>query len=453
MCFYFLATLSQAHWCVFLLWFIWGAKADRWKVVLSFLFPTPSPHWSLIQQFYLLSGYRRIYICLLLSAFCLSHVDNRIPQTPTHILPPCKITATGWNKALPPPCTTTCMHSLPQLKWEFEKPDVNLSSIPSEPPPPHHLQVFFFLSLLLLSQSAAFRNTQRWKDRMAMPGSSIRKFLPHYSLLVCHVYEGLFSPFHPYMRRLLESRSVWCGVKVNSWHLIPASWCFISDLFGESKNPGLAQMSRQRRSGKPRQTPSQNLGWLKRFHFVILEFLVMDGSNTRSSQTTSPVLPKHHRQHEASTWNQDNGLNKETRKTRCCLFNIVHSDYFRLTPGHLDLNPPNCEEICQCGGSISSNRWHFILDVMMLKKSVSLISSQDWRVMAIMVSLTGNIIPEPPWQTQPQGPLTWLDLCTLTDHEYHGRVREASDFDPTSKLPSSIRQSRGPSESETISSF
>lgn len=86
-----------------------------------------------------------IYICLLLSAFCLSHVDNQIPQTPTHILPPCKITARAeikpYHRLAPPlACTPS-----PQLKWEFEKPDVNLSSIPSEPPPPSPPGIFFLI--------------------------------------------------------------------------------------------------------------------------------------------------------------------------------------------------------------------------------------------------------------------------------------------------------------------
>lgn len=58
-----------------------------------------------------------------------------------------------------------------------------------------------------------------------MPGSSIRKFHLHYHLFVCRVYKGFFFPFHLYMRRLLELCSVWCSVKVNSWHLIPTSWC------------------------------------------------------------------------------------------------------------------------------------------------------------------------------------------------------------------------------------
>lgn len=160
----FLASLSQRwpHWCVFLT----TAQTEFHRLHI------------------LADDQRRMFTCsqgTFAFAFvfpwspasCLPHVDNQISQTPAHILPPSKITA-GWNKTLPLPCTDACMHSHfnPKLKWEFEEPDVNLSSIPSELPPPSPPGIFFFFPL--------FRNTQRWKVGMLKPGPSTRKFIRHY---------------------------------------------------------------------------------------------------------------------------------------------------------------------------------------------------------------------------------------------------------------------------------
>lgn len=170
-------TWRPPHWCVFLpkhggSFFIW-----RWTVGLHF-----PPRASLpCLPFYLLSGYIRctsVFLCLLLVSVTSTIRFHKHPLTSFH---PLRYRA-GWNRALPLPCTAAWMHSLPQLKWEFEKPDVHLSSIPSELPPPSPPGVYFFFLCPLLSPSAASWNTQRRKDRMGMPGSSIRKFLRHYRL-------------------------------------------------------------------------------------------------------------------------------------------------------------------------------------------------------------------------------------------------------------------------------
>lgn len=83
------AVWGGARWCVFLTehrsLFILEATAHGWKVGLHFPHVC---HWPWTWRLYLLSGSMCLYICLPLSASCLSHLDNRIPQTPTHILPP-----------------------------------------------------------------------------------------------------------------------------------------------------------------------------------------------------------------------------------------------------------------------------------------------------------------------------------------------------------------------------
>lgn len=91
---------------------------------------------------------------------------------------------------------------------------------------------------------------------------------------------------------------------------------------------------------------------------------------------------------------------------------------------------------------------HTLMKRMLKKKpSVSLISSQGWRVMAIMM-LSGkppdihvDISLTFPWKhysrapvaTQPQGPLTRLDYALRQTMKII--QNQASDFDPTSKLP------------------
>lgn len=269
---------------VFACAFIFGISVTKTARLMCF------PH-NRTEGVYLLSGY--ICVCLPVFPCFLSPPRWQSDFTDTHWHPPTlQDNCAGWNKALPLPCTTACMHSLPKLKWEFEEPDVNLSS---ELPPPHYLQVFFFLLSPLLSPSAAFRNTQRWKDEMVKPGSSIRKFIRHCRLLACHVYEGLFAPFHLHTSCLQASVIIQCSVKVNSWHLIPTSWCFISCLFRESKNPAGCTNVQVVQFRQVWTDTSQGVFWLKPFHFVILDFLVMDGSNARSSQTTIlPERPSHH---------------------------------------------------------------------------------------------------------------------------------------------------------------
>lgn len=142
----------------------------------------------------------------------------------------------GWNRALPLPCTAARMHSLPQLKWEFEKPDVHLSSIPSELPPPSPPGICFFPMTAAFSISSVQEHAEaeRQDGDARFLHSEVPASLPPFSL--AHL-RGAFSPSHLYTRRLLASASIRCSVKVNSWHLISTSWCFISCLFRESKNP------------------------------------------------------------------------------------------------------------------------------------------------------------------------------------------------------------------------
>lgn len=67
------------------------------------------------------------------------------------------------------------------------------------------------------------------------------------------------------------------------------------------------------------------------------------------------------------------------------------------------------------------------------------------------VSLTGNIIPEPPWQPGTHGPLTQLDYA----HQQTMNIMNVSHFELTSKPrdPSPIRQSRGTSERKMMGFF
>lgn len=133
------------------------------------------------------------------------------------------------------------------LIWALSHP----SRLPTSPPG----IFFFFFKPLLLSRSAAFRNTEveRQDGDARFLHSEVPPSLPPFSLP--HLQGGFFPLPSLYMRHLLALRSIWCSVKVNSWHLIPTSCCFISCLFRQSQNPRVAQMSRQCSSGRSGQTP------------------------------------------------------------------------------------------------------------------------------------------------------------------------------------------------------
>lgn len=152
------------------------------------------------------------------------------------------------------------MPSLPHLKWEFEKTRCWSELDPIPAASPHHLQVFLFSSPLL-SPSAVLREhigvERQYGD--ARFGSSLPPFI-----LPC--LRAAPPPPHPYIRCLLAS-CIQCSLKGNSWHLIPTSWCLISCLFRESKNPPVAQMSRRCSSGKSGQTPVRHNRLMETFPF------------------------------------------------------------------------------------------------------------------------------------------------------------------------------------------
>lgn len=60
----------------------------------------------------------------------------------------------------------------------------------------------------------------------------------------------------------------------------------------------------------------------------------------------------------------------------------------------------------------------------------------SWHSRGYFVDIPETLVQSPRGNAT-TGTLDLVGLCTPTDREYHGCVGEASDFDPTSKLPKS----------------
>lgn len=241
-------------------------------------------------------------------AFCLSHTHTQSDSTDTHShLPTLKDSHTCWNVALPPPCitTTTSVRACTpthNYSGELEKPDVYLDSMWSKTEPPHSPQGFVILTGFSISYVQELREVERNLEKetgRAGSGTSSRKSLHHYclipytALMPCNFYKGLF---HLFSRHLLASCNMQCNVKDNSWHLIPTCRCFFH-LMSERRTYTLyvcptsaikASLGRNKLEGERERESCTS----QTFHFVILEFIVIDGRVSQSSLRVSSLETK-----------------------------------------------------------------------------------------------------------------------------------------------------------------
>lgn len=196
----------------------------------------------------------------------------------------------------PPPCTAmrcACTHALPLtiiVKSQKNQMSIWTKSDPSQRPPASRL----CYSDWFLNQTCVQELTGM-ERKLERAGTSSRKYLHHYrptftALVPRSIYKGVF--FH-LRRLLLASYNIQRNLKDNSWHLMPTCQCFPSDdddLFTQSITytlhncpTGAIQASLGRDKLDRESCISET------FHFVILEFTVIDGRASQSSLMLSQL--------------------------------------------------------------------------------------------------------------------------------------------------------------------
>lgn len=140
----------------------------------------------------------------------LSH--SHTIRHPTHTFPPSKIAA---QAEMQPPSLRACTPTH-NYSGELGKPDVNLDLMRSKSEALRLKALLFWL----LSQSAVYRNWQRWKEseeketgregRAPQIGSFFIVTALCSALMPCSFYKGLF---HLFSRHLLASCNMRCNVK------------------------------------------------------------------------------------------------------------------------------------------------------------------------------------------------------------------------------------------------